>query len=445
MLSLSEVLSATRGSLLHGGSERFGSVSTDTRSLEPGALFVPLKGPSFDGHDYLAEAASKGATGALIGRDVELPAGMTAIRVDDPLRAYGDLARCWREKLGLEVVAITGSSGKTSTKEAIASLLSAARKVGKTESNYNNEIGVPRTLLSMDASHQTCVLEMGMRGPGEIAYLASVARPDVGVLTNIGTAHIGRLGSQEAIARAKGELLQVGGDAMRAVVNGDDPRTSALGDAHPGPVATFSLKPGATVWAEGEGTRFLARWKAGPRMDEGSAWIEIPRPGDHHRSNALAAVAVAWQLGITLPEEIRFENPELPGRASIRTFKGIELVDETYNANPESMRATILAFTQEAANRRIVVVGEMGELGPYAESAHLELGEFLRNLPVDAVLTVGPLAALAAEQCEGLAFQDTIQVIDWLRAELKPGDRVLIKGSRSARMERIVDALSEAS
>lgn len=446
MLILDDILKATGGVPSPGlAPGPFAGVSTDTRSLVAGSLYVPLKGAKFDGHDFLEDAMTRGATTALISRDVAVPPGLATIRVEDTLASYGDIARYWRQKLDLIVVGITGSSGKTSTKEMVASLLSQYMTVGKTHANYNNEIGLPRTLLEMTPGTRACVLEMGMRGPGEIAYLTSIARPDVGILTNIGTAHLGRLGSREAIARAKGELLRIGGPTMKAVINHDDPRAMDQAKDHAGPVATFSLvDPQATVWAEGTGRTFTAHWQAGPNMEAGSTRITLPFLGDHHRANALAAVATAWHLALPLPEALVIAPETLPGRARTLTVNGIDLVDETYNANPESMRMTIQAFCQEeATGRRFLAIGQMGELGDYAVAAHRDLGLLIEKLPIEGVVTLGALAEHLSEVLPGKAHHvaDHAAGAELLAAWLRPGDRLFVKGSRSMQMEVLISHL----
>lgn len=446
-LNVDDLLNATGGRLLTGRSETsFARVITDTRKLRPGDLYVPLKGPRFDGHDFVAEAARLGAAGILVSRDeLVVPESLVVLRVEDTLAAYGDIARFWRERLGLAVIAVTGSSGKTSTKEMMASLLSRYMRVGKSHANHNNEVGVPETLLSMEAQDEACILEMGMRGPGEIAYLASVARPSIGLITNIGTAHIGRLGTQEAIARAKGELLRVGGPAMTIILNRDDPMIVAQGREHQGPVVTYSLHDSAsTVWAEGEGKTFTIHWKGGERMSEGETRVTLPMAGLHHRANALAAFSVAWTLGCALPETLTLSPEELPGRARILKAGGIEFVDETYNANPESVRATLSGFlSEEGSGRQIAVLGEMGELGAYAEVAHRGIGTMIEGSSIARVFAVGPMAKWIAEQAASKAehFENNARAIDALRSYLTPGDRVFLKGSRSAKMEEIVHAL----
>ncbi len=446
-LTLDAVLRATGGKLLAGSADlALKGVTTDTRAIEPGTLFIPLKGERFDGHQFIDQAAEKGASAFLIGRDdVALPAGRAAVRVEDTLAAYGDIARHWREHLGLAVIAVTGSSGKTSTKEMIAAVLGRFLRVGKSHANFNNEVGVPKTLLSMVPGDEACIVEMGMRGPGEIAYLASVARPTIGVITNVGTAHIERLGTQEAIAKAKGELLRVGGPTMTAVLNGDDPLVMKEGLDHLGPVTTFSLRdPKATVWAEGAGRTFVAHWLGSELVPAGSTRITLPHAGPHHQQNALAAIAVARLLGFTLPLEVDLEPEELPGRARVVRLGDLEVVDETYNANPESMRASLAGFCLEPCRgRRVAVLGDMGELGNYAEVGHRAVGDAVRDADIHRLFTVGEKARWIAEQAPEKAehFDTKEALAEALLDYLLPGDRVFLKGSRSSRMEDILKAL----
>lgn len=447
ILTIDDLLKATGGRLLAGtGAIAFQRVMTDTRALRPGDLYVPLKGPRFDGHDFLAEAARLGAAGLLVSRDdLDLPTGLCALRVEDTLAAYGDIARFWRERLGLKVIAVTGSSGKTSTKELIASLLSRYMRVGKTHANHNNEIGVPKTLLGMEAEDDACILEMGMRGPGEIAYLASVARPTIGLITNIGTAHIGRLGTQEAIAKAKGELLRVGGPSMTALLNMDDPMIMAQGQDHPGLTVTYSLyDSNATLWAEGEGKTFTIHWQANDHMPAGKTLLTLPLAGQHHRTNAMAAFSVAWALGCALPKTLTLSPEALPGRARVLQAGGIDFIDETYNANPESVRATLSGFLSEPCEgRQVAVLAEMGELGTYAEVAHRGIGTMVAESTITRFFAVGTLAKWMAEQASSktVHLDDNAMAIEALKAYLQPGDRVFIKGSRSTHLEEIVNAL----
>ena len=323
MLSWEEVVRAVGGDVEGGspGAAPLG-VSTDSRHVEAGQLFVCLRGPSFDGHGYAAAAVAAGAIGVIAAREasLDLPPKTPVIRVDDTLKALGDLARAWRRRHGGVVVGVTGSSGKTSTKEMLAAYLGKRYVVLKTEANFNNEIGVPLTLLALRPEHQLAVVEMGMRAEGEIAYLTGIAEPDVGVVTNVGTAHIGRLGSRAAIARAKGELWRHMPAGKTAIVPFDDELAAREAGAWGGAIVTWSLSnPAATVWSSdvrrlGEGQVFTAYWKAGRGLGFGRAEVKLPHWGDHHRANALMAIATGWALGLAPEARIEVRPDALPGR-----------------------------------------------------------------------------------------------------------------------------------
>ncbi|MBU6429545.1 MAG: UDP-N-acetylmuramoyl-tripeptide--D-alanyl-D-alanine ligase, partial [Cyanobacteria bacterium REEB65] len=402
-MTLAAAAQATMGELLCGAPDlAIAAVSTDTRTIAAGSLYIALRGERFDGHGFLAEAARQGAVAAVVDARVPLPAQLAAIRVDDTLLAYGRLAGAWRRRLGATVVAVTGSSGKTSTKEAIADLLGRFALTAKSHANFNNQVGVPRTLLELRPGPRFIVLEFGMRGPGEIAYLADVAAPDIGVVTNVGTAHIGRLGSQAAIAAAKAELVEAIPNG-RVVLNGDDPYCREMGVGRQG-VCYFSLRPsGADVWAadeprqEGDSWVVTVQWRQGPQVASGQAQVLLPLPGAHHVANALAAIGVAWHLGLELPATLPLAPPAVGGRSRVVAAGDIEILDETYNANPESARASLDAFCKlPCAGRRVAVFGEMAELGAFAEQAHRDLGKAIGQLPLDLLVTVGDLAGLIA-------------------------------------------------
>lgn len=449
MLTLAEVAEATGGRLTGDATSEVTGVSTDTRALTPGCLFVALKGANYDGHAYVEQAVRDGAAAVLVedGWDGEVAA--PAVRVSDTLSALGRLARYWRRKLDPVVVAITGSSGKTSTKETVAAYLGFGYNVLKTEANFNNEIGVPLTLLRLRPEHQVAVIEMGMRGLGEIAYLTEIAEPDYGIVTNIGTAHIGRLGSQGAIATAKAELWNHMPPGGTAILNWDDPLAAKEAGKWAGRIVTFSLEnPAARVWAadvhpEGEGQVFTVYWKGKKGLKHGRAEIHLPLWGDHHRANALAAIAVGWAMGHVPAPVLAIAPEKLPGRVQTLTAGGVTIVDDSYNANPDSMRAALKAFRERPAEGyRYAVLGDMGELGDEAEHAHLELGGFAAKLGLDGVVAIGQLAK---RYCDGnpecVYFEDGAQACDFLAKQVRPGDHVLFKASRAARFETLVDRL----
>lgn len=431
------------------------AVATDSRRVEPGALFVCLRGEHFDGHAFALQALSEGAGGILAqaGVAIDVPPSTPIIRVPDTLRALGDLARAWRRKHGGVVVAVTGSSGKTSTKEMLAAYFGKRYQVLKTEANYNNEIGVPLTLLGLRPEHELAIVEMGMRAEGEIAYLASVAEPDVGVVTNVGSAHIGRLGSREAIARAKAELWRHMPEGKTAIVPFDDPLASREAGAWGGKIVSWSLsEPAATVWSHdvrraGEGQVFTVYWKAGRGLGFGRAEVKLPFWGDHHRANALMAVATGWALGIAPEPRLELRPDNLPGRARQLDVAGVLVTDDAYNANPESMRAALKAFSELPGHgRRIAVIGDMAELGEFAPEAHREVGAYAAKLGLDEIVGLGTLAAGycagAGEQVACTHFTDAAAAVDHLASRLQPGDRVLLKASRAGRFETVIERLA---
>lgn len=433
----------------------FTSVSTDTRTMQPGALFVCLKGRNQDGHVFAQQAVEQGAAGILVQVDtpISVSADVPVLRVPRVLEALGRLAQAWRRKVNPRVVAITGSSGKTSTKEMVAAYLGRFGTVAKTEGNYNNELGVPLTLLALRPEHQFSIVEMGMRGPGEIAYLAEIAEPDIGVITNIGSAHIERLGSREAIAAAKAELWRTMKPGALAIMPADDPLATREAVAWGGTCVSWSLgEPDATVWASdvqrtsAGGQVFTAYWKAGQGHSFGRSEVRLPLWGDHHRGNALAALAVGWGLGLLPDARLELRPDSLPGRSRSLDWNGITIVDDSYNANPESMRAALQAFCDlKAHGRRFAALGEMAELGPFAPEAHLEVARFAELAGLDGLILVGDgarayLAGLSAD-CAVVTFPDPEAAAQYVAENLVPGDRLLLKASRSVALERLLAAL----
>ncbi|HSC96284.1 MAG TPA: UDP-N-acetylmuramoyl-tripeptide--D-alanyl-D-alanine ligase [Burkholderiales bacterium] len=447
LMRLSEAARAIPAEL-RGEDRVFETVSTDTRTLVPRALFVALKGERFDGHDFLAEAARKQVAGALVHDAARLPAGLPALVADDTRLALGRLAAYWRRRFSAPLVALTGSNGKTTVKEMLASILRAASAedaVLATRGNLNNDIGVPLTLLELRPGHRYAVVEMGMNHAGEIRYLARLAAPDVALITNAGPAHLEFFGSVEAIARAKGEIfegLQPGGTA---VINADDRyaglwRTLA-GDRQ---IVDFGLSQPAAVSA-----RYALRYLESEivvRTPHGEAQAVLKAPGLHNVRNALAASAAATALAVPAPAIAR----GLAGYAGIKgrlqrkgAAHGATLIDDTYNANPESVRAAIAVLAQ-APGRKLLVLGDMGELGAGAAELHADIGRLAREAGVERVLTLGELAQHAA-RAFGAGGRHFTRIED-LQAEvenaLAPDVTVLVKGSRFMQMERVVGAFT---
>ncbi|HUU53371.1 MAG TPA: UDP-N-acetylmuramoyl-tripeptide--D-alanyl-D-alanine ligase [Armatimonadota bacterium] len=448
------VLKATGGRLVGGSApEAFRGVSTDSRSGPRGALFVALKGEQFDGHDFVPEAFAGGAGAALVSR--ELPAAGPLIVVRDTLEALGALAAANRNLLSPRVVAITGSTGKTTTKEMIAAILSRGWKTARTPGNYNNEIGVPLALLELEASHEAAVVELAMRGKGQIDYLARMARPQVGVITNIGVSHLELLGSRQAIAEAKSELLDTLPDEGAAVLNADDEFFSFLKERASCRTISFGRSDEAEVQADevavgsdGSTELLLRGWWGDHR-------ISLRTAGRHHALNAAAAAAAAMAAGAEA-EWVgagleAFEGAEMRSRI-VKAQGGFTIIDDCYNAAPDSMRVALELLADLPGNRKWAVLGDMKELGPMSADWHREVGELAARLGVAGVVTVGDLARdIAAGAREGLSsdqvaeVKDNDDVVRVLADRVSAGDVVLVKGSRAMKMEEIVRRLEGPS
>lgn len=428
---------------LQGADARFARVVTDSRQLRKDDLFVALKGEKFDAHDFIPQAREQGAAGALVSRQVS--DALAQVVTADTLVALQTYAAAWRAQLSMPVVAVTGSNGKTTTKQMLASLFAARGPVLATEGNLNNHIGVPLTLLSLRAEHQTAVIEMGANHAGEIALLTRLAQPDIGIVTQAGDAHLEGFGSRDGVAKAKGELfagLRAGGIA---VINHDDAYCGLWRDlaaAHS--KITFGLTERADVHALN-----IAASATGSAFDlvtpSGRIEVELPLPGRHNVANAVGAAACAIALGMDVEDIAR-------GLAAVRnaggrlawktTREGARLLDDSYNANPTSLRAA-MQLLAGLPGPRLLIIGGMAELGPEAPRLHREAGLTARELGIENLLTFGPLAAEAAAGFgKGAeAFTELEPLTAAARRLLTQHSVVLVKGSRSSRMERVVAAL----
>lgn len=445
--SLEEVLEATQGQCVQMGTViHFQGISTDTRAIVQGSLFIALSGERFDGHDFIVQAIENGASGIIVGREVELPEHQTTlIRVENPRQALQDLARFHRCRFQVPLIAVTGSNGKTSTKDMIAAILSTQLRILRTEANYNNEIGLSQTLLRMNSTHEAVVVEMGMRGTGEIAELAAIARPTIGVVTNVGETHLERLGSIENIAAAKAELIEALSDTGVAVLNADDERVYAMGATTFARCVSFGRQTGADVQAKN-----ITQDLLGVTFDcvdgKESFSIFVPVPGMHTVYNALAAITVGRLLGLGVKEIAAGLAHYQPGkmRLNICQYGNITVIDDTYNASPLSMAAAIDVLAELAEGRKVAAIGDMLELGPAARAAHEQVGKHLAAIGAEVVITVGEMAGFAAEAARHqgvsvvISCQDHEQAIDELKKFLLPGDMVLLKGSRGMQMEKLL-------
>lgn len=429
--------------LLVGDPVDISGVSTDTRQIQPGELFVALIGPRFDGHDFIADAERAGAAAVLVQREVQT--SLPQVIVEDTLRALGELARAWRGQCTVTVVGITGSTGKTTVKQMTAAILAERAPTLATEGNLNNEIGMPLTLLKLRPEHRFAVIEMGASRVGEIAALAAIARPDVGVVTNAGEAHLEGFGGIEGVVEGKGELFAGVVDGGTCVINADQPWSEEWKQrAGVRRKLTFGRDTGNDfhvvdpVHEDLDGLRFMMATPAG-NVD-----VHLPLQGRHNILNALAAAAAAWAAGVDrdcIPVGLaKVRNSA--GRMQLeRLADGVMLVDDSYNANPVSMRAAINWLV--ANDRRgWLVMGDMAELGENAAELHEEIGCYAQEMGVERLYSLGALSERASEMHHGgRHFTDVEALADALNDELEPGVTVLFKGSRSARMERVLAAL----
>ncbi len=456
LFTLQQVLTVTNGQLLVSGPGfHFTGVSTDTRALQPGDLFVAIKGERFNGHDFLEAAREKGAAGAVVEESIRgVRRRHTAfgewnlIEVTDTLYALGRLAQSHRLRFKIPVIGITGSAGKTTTKELTAAILGHSQPILKTPENFNNEIGLPHTLFGLTADHQAAVVEFGMRGRGQINYLASLARPTIGIITNIGLTHLELLGSPEEIALAKAELLDEMPARTVAILPRDDAYYPLLRDHARGQVVTVGFNPACDVWADEVvlGADGCARFAL--RTRHGALPIRLGTPGRHQVSNAVAAAAAAISAEASDDDIVAGLALELPtaGRMQVRqTRQGVTVIDDTYNANPAAVRATLAFLAEMPGVRKIAILGDMRELGPAAEALHRDLGHYAMTLGLDALLAVGELGrAYVAGAADPRArwYPDNAAVSDALLREAAPGDVVLVKGSRAMHMDEIVGRLT---
>lgn len=443
VMRLSEAAGGLAASLC-GADAEFSGVSTDSRAVRPGELFVALEGERFDAHEFLEQARANGAVAALVSRDCEVD--LPTLRVDDTRAALGRLGELWRLRHDVSVIAITGSNGKTTVKEMIAAALAPSGPVLSTRGNLNNEIGVPLTLMGLDRQHRFAVIEMGANHAGEIAYLTGLAHPHVAVITNAGPAHLEGFGSIEGVAKAKGEIFSGLDASGTAVVNADDAfaETWYRLAAH-ARIVRFGLGPEADVTADwqpqGSGSRMLVH------TPDGSAELLLPLPGRHNVANALAAVAAALSCGISLAsicEGLARLKP-VAGRLQMRAGPdGLQVLDDTYNANPGSLGSALAVLAGQRGGKWLVL-GDMLELGGEAEALHRQAGRMARSAGVDGLFALGELARHAVDEFGDGArhFDDWQDLVQTLRRDCKAPGTVLVKGSRGMHLERVVNALLE--
>lgn len=421
----------------------FQGINTDSRTLKQGEIFLALEGENFDGHNFISQAINKGAIAIITRQDylTQSVSQIPQIKVKNTLSAYQKIAYLWRQQFNIPIIGVTGSVGKTTTKELIAGVLNQYGKVHKTIANYNNEIGVPKTLLELTKDHDFAVIEMAMRGKGEIALLTQIANPTIGIITNVGTAHIGRLGSREAIAEAKCELLANMNKNGVAILNGDN---------------DLLLTTAQQVW---QGKTIIYGLKNGDLKGEiinenqlkiGDNIYPLPLEGEHNALNFLAAIAVAQTLNLNLEfleQKIEISLPK--GRAKRYELPNdIAILDETYNAGLESMIASLKLLHKTTGKRKIAVLGTMKELGEYSIQLHRQVGEMVKELNLDRLFILADESATyqIAEGAKGInteIFSNHKELIFRLKEVIKSGDRVLFKASNSVGLSRVVEEINQ--
>ena len=449
MMRLSEAAAAVNGDLA-GQDREFSAVSTDTRTIRAGDLFVALKGGNFDGASFAARAIEAGAAGVMVNADSQSEAA-PAIHVADTRIALGRLAAGWRERFAIPVIAITGSNGKTTVKEMTAAILravSSADAVLATEGNLNNDIGCPQMMLRLRKTHAYAVLEMGMNHPGEIRYLSRLARPDVALVNNAQLAHIGHMGSVRAIAEAKGEIFEGLSERGVAIINADDPYADYWRGLNAGhQVLSFGFSAGADVRGEYQADQYGGTLHV--VCAKGSARVALQVPGEHNARNALAALACVLAANI----DLQAAASALAGFTGVKgrlqrtpALQGAQFIDDTYNANPDSARAALAVLSRQPGHRYFVL-GDMGELGEEGPAMHAQIGLAAREAGVERLFGLGDLAreAVRAFGAGGMHYERIEELLADVENALAPGVTVLVKGSRAMQMDRVVKSLSEGA
>jgi len=437
-------------------------LAVDSRQVQPGYAFVALPGEVTDGHVFIDDALRAGARLVLVTRGAEELAdaivlasqrSASVLRVPDALSAVHALAGWYRSRLRCAVIGVTGSTGKTTTKDFLTSVLATSMRVAATSGNRNNELGVPLTVFEAGSETDALIVEMGMRGLGQIEQLCAIARPHFGLVTNVGTSHIELLGSQEAVASAKGELVRCVPADGGVFLNGDDGFSEALAGAALAPVTLYGLGDGCTVRAEGIELDEESRASFDLVTEQGHVRVSLPVPGRHNVYNALAAAAVGLRLAVSLEkvaDGLAGASTQAMRMESFTAASGVLVINDAYNANPSSMAAAVETLAEvKVTGKRVAVLGDMAELGSLTELAHFRIGEQVARLPIDALVTVGAKARRIAEgaKARGMSadgirpcstVEEAVEVLDDL---LVPGDAVLVKASRVMGLEAVVDGI----
>ncbi|KNY24941.1 UDP-N-acetylmuramoyl-tripeptide--D-alanyl-D-alanine ligase [Pseudobacteroides cellulosolvens] len=457
-LGLKEIIEATKGELIFGELEKgINGICTDSRKVVEGSLFIPIKGENFDGHAFIKDCLMKGAAASLTSEDVQgldVMNGKAVIKVQDTLAALGDIARYYRALFNIPLVGITGSVGKTSTKDMIACVLQQKFNILKTSGNFNNHIGLPLTVMNMERDYEAAVLEMGMSGLGEISYLTKIAKPSIAVITNIGMSHIEKLGSKQNILKAKMEIMEGLPDDGIVILNGDDSLLYGLKGYLKYKTVYYGTEDGLDLQAYNIKTMGESGTCFEVTIGNNDYKVHIPVPGTHNVYNALAAIAVGLHMGISIESIIKGIASYSPAnmRLNIVGHKGYKIINDAYNASPQSMESAldVLKDTSEG-NRTIAVLGDMLEMGEWAYKAHVGVGKYVASKEINYLVTVGENgrniahgaleAGIPAKRV--FSFRKNDEVKEFLKNFVEEGDFILIKGSRGMKMEEIAQGLME--
>jgi UDP-N-acetylmuramoyl-tripeptide--D-alanyl-D-alanine ligase len=461
MFSIDQVIKAVGGVLIAGAAENnVCGISTDSRKVEKGSMFIALRGENFDGHDFVHKAVENGAASVIISDEAlldleKVDKSVSIIRASDTLQALGDLAHNYRQRFSLPVIGLTGSSGKTTTKEMMATIIGQKKTILKTEGNLNNLIGLPQTIFRLKAEHELAILEMGTNTRGEIKRLTRIAEPTIGLITNIGPAHLAGFGSVDVVAQEKGDLFLNMSPAGIAVVNLDDEAVKIVDERWNGRRINFSMSPNADVTVNDIEKKGARGMRFNLVIDGASQKAEMKIVGIHHVYNAMAAAACAWAAGIgpeIIKEGLSAFSPVGGRMEMIKLQNGAYVIDDSYNANPVSVRAALMTLKDlKNSHSGYVFLGDMLELGDEAEEMHRKIGMLLGTIGVNAVFLQGEYSATTAAAAGdgGLSqenifiVQDSKEGIAYLKKNLKKGDWVLVKGSRRMKMEMIVTQICE--
>lgn len=453
MLKLSEIFLAVEAPFTKVNEDFVvNNIVTDSREVLAGDVFVALSGENFDGHDFCKVAIDKGAKVLIVARKIEFFSNdVILVVVEDTLKAYQKIASFYRDKFKFPIVAVTGSSGKTTTKDVIAGALKTSKKVLKSKGNFNNEIGLPKTLLELNSSYQVAVVEMGMRGLGQIEQLAKIAKPNIGVVTNVNSTHMELLGSLESIALAKGELIKELCGNSWAILNFDDEYVRQMSAYGKGKVIYFGLDNKADIYAlDIESTDYGTKFKCINKVSNKEFMVYVPLLGLHNVYNTLAAIAVCTVLEIDVDLMLQgLSTIELSSmRQELERFNDVLFINDTYNASPASMQAALKLLSGIKGDKKVAVLSDMLELGGISESAHVKLGELVAENKIDYLISFGTMSKFTHEKARELGvsseyFKDKQEAANYLYELLEKDMVILFKGSRGMRVEEVIKAVKE--